>query len=490
MKKLTFVVFVLLVATISTLFVRDAAISEDRLYAQHIKNMAKGKKLDGPDKASFRNAVMTINPKTGLTSAENARQAFEDLANSRTESRNFYWKQIDSEIAGRVRSIMIDPNDGNKLWAGAVTGGLWYNEDFRNKRDWVPVSDNWKTLSISKIAFDPNNTSTYYVGTGESYTSVQIYRESSSSGVGIYKTADAGSTWTLLASSVDFDYVNDILVRNESGNSVIYAGVASGIYQGKTFGSAPSDGLFRSDDGGQSWTQVLPLIQGSTVPYAVSDIELTPEGRLYVGTMRNLANEGGGKILSSVDGVNWTIEGDEYAEDIIAEGLNDYGLSILPGRVKLASSAGIVYAVGTSGWLNSFNQIRDIGFFTRIVSKENGQWSSVSGPQNTWASIPWHALAIEVSPSDANKLVIGGLDLYANANVSGTGALSWIRTSDWVSMYHFSDYTRKLFFGQINQSYSDSILNHFVHADIHDIVFGENMDEILIANDGGVHFSC
>ncbi|MDW3191488.1 MAG: hypothetical protein R8G66_03960 [Cytophagales bacterium] len=84
-------------------------------------------------------------------------------------------------MAGRTRALMIDPNDENRLWIGTATGGMWYNPDFRDNAQWVPISDDWESMSISSLAYDPVNPSTFYAGTGESFTSVPVFRESSSS---------------------------------------------------------------------------------------------------------------------------------------------------------------------------------------------------------------------------------------------------------------------------------------------------------------------
>ncbi len=157
---------------------------------------------------------------------------------------------------------------------------------------WIPVNDLWDNLAISCITADPNNLQIFYVGTGEASTAVTIYRESSGRGVGIWKTTDGGKTWSLLPSTGNFAYVTDIKVRNEDGNSVIYAGVVSGNYKGSNHQSIPSDGLYRSENGGSSWIQVLPDITGLSVPYAPSDIEIGTDGRIYIGTGRNLESSG------------------------------------------------------------------------------------------------------------------------------------------------------------------------------------------------------
>ena len=481
MKKLTLAAFAVLSICLLS-YQYNQIKTPETAYLDHISNITSAH-LDGPEKSVFRDVLMTMDPKTGEIPIEHLRSAIRDERGRAANNRDFKWEQINSDIAGRARAIMIDPNNSNKLWLGAVTGGLWYNPDFRNNNPWVPISDDWESMSISSITYDPNDTDVFYVGTGESFTSVHIYRESSSSGVGIYKSEDGGATWSLLSSTSGFQYVNDIVVRDEDGESVIYAGVASGQYQGSIFGSSPSDGLFRSTDGGSTWTQVLPNITGSSVPYTVSDIELAPNGDLYVGSMRNLAAEGGGVVLHSTDGTNWDVD-DSYAVDIVQEFTGVY--DVLPGRVRFASGGNMVYVVATGGLLNVFDQIRDFGFFTRMKYKDgSADWQNLDGPGTNWASIPWHALALGVDPNDDDHLVIGGLNVHALSNAREAGSLSWVELSDWASMYHFSDYL-KPYYGLTD---SDSIINHFVHADVHSLVFAGSSDELVASTDGGVQYT-
>lgn len=280
--------------------------------------------------------------------------------------------------------------------------------------------------------------------------------------------------------------MNDILIRVEEGVSVIYAVIASGLYQGGVFDSQPSDGVYRSTDGGQTWDPVLTSeINGEA--FAVADLEMT-DSRIYAGTMRNLGIAGGGRIFSSSDGMTWEEENTGYVNDVITEGMELYGLDIKPGRVKLTASGNYVYAALTSGWLNNFNQIRDHSVFTRLMRKDEitGDWQYLVQPETSWASIPWHAMAMAVDPSNPKNLTIGGLDLYNNVSASNIGELSWIRASDWVSMYAFSPYLIP-YYGLSQEA--DSLVQHFVHADIHAILFGKSSDELLIATDGGIQYT-
>ncbi|MDZ7775447.1 MAG: hypothetical protein U5L09_07450 [Bacteroidales bacterium] len=246
------------------------------------------------------------------------------------------WQNISSIWAGAPRTLMWDPNDeaGNKVWAGAVTGGLWYNNDITDPAStWQTVSDVWPNLSISSIAHDPNNAETLYAGTGELETAVVTYRESSTKGVGIWKSENAGNSWILLPATEGFAYVTDIVVKDAGLNqSVIFAGVGSGTYKSAEHYSQPTDGLYRSDDGGESWEQVLPVIEGDTLPYTPNDVAVDADGDIYVGTIPNINGKGGATILTSKygDPGTWSVY-----DDIRQEIENDPQYP-LPGRVVLA----------------------------------------------------------------------------------------------------------------------------------------------------------
>jgi hypothetical protein len=79
-----------------------------------------------------------------------------------------------NNVGGRTRALTFDSNDntGKKVWAGGVTGGLWYNNDITSANStWTNVSGIWANISVSCIAFDPNDSKTMYVGTGEGFGS-------------------------------------------------------------------------------------------------------------------------------------------------------------------------------------------------------------------------------------------------------------------------------------------------------------------------------
>ncbi len=449
-----------------------------------------GKKPDQPDYAALHEYLVTLDPSTKTVPKERLLKSFEFtkaqaikgklMKNNATNQ--IQWKNIPANIAGRVRKMVFDPSDvmSKKIWAGSVTGGLWYNNDATNPDSpWKNVAGFFENLAVGAIAFDPVNPDIMYVGTGESYTAVNIYRESSGRGTGIWKSTDHGITWQLLPNSTDFAYVNDILIRDENGINVLYTAVVSGTYKGTSHGSSASNGLYRSVDGGMSWTQVLPNIVGDTTPYAPSDIEEVDGGKLLVGTMRNIEEDGAGVILSSTNGTDWTVN-DSFAIDRFDPLSNLY-----PGRVKFAvapSNPNRVYAVISGGFKFPSGFIRDFSSISILLQSFDGgnTWNELAGPSTnlgwgSWGSLTWHAMALGVDAADENTIILGGFNCFKltgtdTADISEDTGLRWQSISYWIP--------------------NTEGLPEYVHADHHTVMYRPgSSDEVFISTDGGVFYS-
>jgi photosystem II stability/assembly factor-like uncharacterized protein len=455
----------------------EAFLLENSIQNDGSGSTEEDKALDEPQMASFQDFLQTVDPVKKRVPVERLHQAYRDLraaqGNPGLKTGNpLQWDIVPSNMGGRTRVVMYDPNNttGNKVWAGAVTGGLWYNNNITgNFSPWIPVNDLWPSLSISSITYDPNNTQILYVGTGEAFTARVIYRESSGIGAGIFKSTDGGQSWEQLSSTLDWKYVTDIEVRDENGISVIYAGVASGIYHG-TQQSEPSDGLYRSADGGASWTQVMPNVALTDNPYAVADIEITAANRIMIGSMPNLDGDGGATILFSDEGTpgSWTVYDDYVA---IIESNSDLNI---PNRVMIGcapSDPDVAYALLDAGYINNSNGfVYTQGLFILRTDDAGATWTSKSIPSGGdyyWATIGWHALTVGVDPNNPEALFIGGLDVYKSTD----GGNDWTQVSDWRYMYYGG--------GDL-----------YVHADIHDIDYKQgSSDELLVTSDGGVFYT-
>ena len=146
-----------------------------------------------PHMGAFQNLFETLDPELGYVPSERLINAYnyKNEISSSNRQRTVEWNNIQSNMGGRTRTLMYDPNDtnGNKVWAAGVSGGFWYNNDISDiNSSWIPVNDFWDNLSVSKIIYDPNNPNIFYVSTGEANTAIITYRESSARGVGIWKT--------------------------------------------------------------------------------------------------------------------------------------------------------------------------------------------------------------------------------------------------------------------------------------------------------------
>lgn len=491
-KRIIFVTLLFFAAAsiAATYFYLNSTLSPREAYTQFLletyetipdipeEDREKIPKLDRPDMAAFQNYLMILDPKTKQippAGLHNALLETERIAKESGKNTEMDWTEHASNMGGRSRVVVFDPNDDQqkKVWAGAVTGGLWYNNDITNETEnWQPVSDLWENMAISSIVFDPVNPQTMYVGTGEAETAVITYRSSSGRGVGIWKSTDGGESWELLPSTEGFAYVTSMVMREEDGQSVLYAGVTSGTYGGEPQTSEP-DGLFRSTDGGDTWTQVLPLMTGSENPLSPADIALNADStRIFVGTRRNLNDEGGARILYSDDGENWTLF-DDYVS--VIQSLPQYNI---PGRVMLAeapSNPEVMYAIIGAGLINGFHY-----FYGKYIlrSDDKGEtWTELSIPESpqgytngSWATLAWHAFTVGVDPNDENTVFVGGLDLYRTTD----GGTNWERLSDWWN------------FGTPPSPYGLP----YLHADQHAIVFRPgSSDEVLFTNDGGVFYT-
>jgi len=153
------------------------------------------------------------------------------------------WRNIGPFRGGRTKAAAGVPGQPNVFYIGAVNGGVWKTTDFG--RTWKPIFDAQPSGSIGAIAIAPSNPDIVYVGSGEG-----LQRPDLSTGDGIYKSTDAGMTWTHLGLR-DGQQIPQIVVDPKNPDRLFVAVL------GHPYGPNPQRGIYRSSDGGRSFDKVL-----------------------------------------------------------------------------------------------------------------------------------------------------------------------------------------------------------------------------------------
>ena len=242
-------------------------------------------------------------------------------------------------MSGRIAALdAVAGKDGKTLiYVGAASGGVWKSTD--SGTTFKAVFDKQPVQSIGAIAIDPSNTNTIWVGSGEGWT-----RNSTSVGNGVYKSTDAGETWTNMGLP-NSERITQIIIDPRAGDTV-YACVP-----GKLWSDSAERGLYKTTDGGKSWSLIL---KGGNLSTGCASVSMDPKDAnvLFAGlwdfrrkgwTFRSggesaAAKSGSGLYRSADGGKSWTE---------ISETANK-GFPQKPyGRIAVAiapSNAQIVYA--------------------------------------------------------------------------------------------------------------------------------------------------
>lgn len=281
-------------------------------------------------------------------------------------------------IGGRVRAILIDPDDPTIMLAGSVSGGIWRSDD--SGASWAPVDDFMANLAVVTLARDPNDADVVYAGTGEGFYNIDSIR-----GAGIFKSVDRGVTWNQLPATAnsDFDYVLRVATHPSNSNVLL---------------AATRSGLWRSGDAGVSFN----LVDSNT---DVRDVDFDPtDGAKVVAT--GGTPWGGGFGMYSLDhGMTWN-----SATGLPAD-----------GRVEVSyapSDSSIVYASADANSGEIFKSTDGGQSYTRVNTGND-----YLGGQGWYDNVIW------VDPTDSDVVVVGGIDLWRSTN----GGSSLTRMSTWSS---------------------------------------------------------
>ncbi len=327
-----------------------------------------------------------------------------------------------SNVGGRIRSVLTDPRDPNRLLVGSVTGGIWLTTNAG--QSYAPVVDTMANIAIGSMAITPTNPDVLYAGTGESFQGF--------SGIGMYKSVDAGLTWTFLNNtstniSADWVYTNRIAVNNANASIVI---------------AANNGGLYRSTDAGATWTRVFPTLP---TPVSMLDVKFNPNNPANAVA----SGRDGYMYFSNDTGQSWTRTGQLMA----------------PGGSGNSARAEIAYVPTVANQVLICLDHNDGEIWT---SADAGQtWTYLSNPKHLNGQGNYDN-AIWIDPTNASNVLIGGLDLYRSQD----GGVTFTRISTW-------------------QSAGEGLAQP--HADHHVIVPAANYSAgnpvVYFGNDGGLYRS-
>lgn len=341
-------------------------------------------------------------------------------------------------ISGRVTALAIDPRDGDVIYLGAATGGVWKTVD--GGRNWIPLTDDQPTLVVGAIALDPSNPDTVYVGTGELLTGFY--------GSGVLKSTDGGASWTQLTgpfvgpfNTVRSGAVFGALAVSPANPQLILAGVDYGG------GLAARGGIYRSADGGVTWTQVLAGGAGTDLVFNPAQPNIVYAGVANAALRTAFARPQNGLYKSTDGGATWTQLWNSGPNALPAANL---------GRISLAlarSAPNTLYAAIQDSSPQRFGRL--LGFFRTQDGGDN--WTPLLNTPDFCTPQCWYAMPIAVHPANPNLVLAGGLFLFRSLN----GGASW----------------NNIYVGQNGDP---------IHVDFHAITFTPDLSKTFVGTDGGV----
>jgi hypothetical protein len=355
-------------------------------------------------------------------------------------------------VSGRVTALTVDPTNHDIVYLGAADGGVWKTTD--GGSTWTPLTDNQPSLAVGSIALDPTNPQTIYVGTGEENYGGDMYY-----GEGILKSTDGGSTWTQLGLSTFGTCtagvgINSYLSGSYIGAIAVDPGNSQVVLAGAYFCPDSTKGVYRSADGGQTWSPVLgDPAAGSQV--GGTSVVFVGGGVAYAA----LSNLNGG---DAADGVYKSTDDGQTWKPANGAGINALPSGTSASRIVLAAAPSnplVLYAVMTTGPNTTF-----AGLYTTVDGGAN--WTRTNAPDFCGTQC-FYNIAVTVSPTNANLVYAAGIYTFAT-NTPTTVIASTDGGKSWTSV-----------------GSSTGTGQGKIHTDAHALAFSADAKRLYAGSDGG-----
>ncbi|MGB5418266.1 PA domain-containing protein, partial [Algibacter sp.] len=403
-----------------------------------------------PNKYNEEQWVLTMNPELGRPTPIKVAELQKELLATNFASRtpgdkadNLWIDRGPNNVGGRTRAVMFDPNDAtdNTVFAGGVAGGLWKNTNISSPNsEWVRVGIP-ENLAVSSIAHDPNNTSTFYVGTGESYVG---HTDGSVNGDGIWKSTDAGATWTnIFGGNTGVSYfvsASNITVNSPAGVAGDYESFPTDNFGSEITSVITADFILANDATGvpteacnafgADATGKIAIIRRGDCPFVEKVKNAQDAGAIGVIMLNNVSGEpipmGGEDASITIPSVMITKENGDLIEAAMGSGtvngsLNpasgDFTATIVPGiqhinDLKVRDNGGTseIYVAAADAVYGSSNAV------TRVGGLSYGLYKSTDGGAN------WSEISLPLT-ADGNKHCPNDIEIGSDGKV-------WLSTTN------------------------------------------------------------
>ncbi len=366
-------------STISEEIEEDKTIANDWFYRQRVYPFER------------------IDPQT-LLSAQRTRASLVKAKKNQSYNRiNEEWEFAGpTNIGGRITDVEVLPSDTETIYIGAASGGVFKTTN--SGETWDAIFDDQFSLAIGDMAIAPSDEDIIYVGTGEP-NGVGSY-----DGLGMFKSTDAGATWESIGLE-NVGSIGKVVIDSLNPNRVFVA--AMGTY----YASTPERGVYRTEDGGATWEQVL-FISNNTGAIDLAYVPSQPNV-IYAAMWERTKTVSGGTNGGATSGIYRSTDGGDSWEELTnglpmdAEDKGRIGLTISPNHPDILYT---IYAKA-NGYLNSVHKTTDAGD-TWTAINENGLMS---------ASFMWYFGKIYVHPTDTNTVYVPAFGVQKSTD----GGQSW-----------------------------------------------------------------